>query len=188
MHFTWVSMYLALKVLIVDTILRLLLETEPPFYIAWSSEPREGLGWQPSSTEWINPAATSYSSVNFRPFFVTLFTFTFFQDRKPLLVTVAVDGKSYNFKHRFVDMENGDSSHAKRKFSIHERKRKQSLAARLKPLFAKKRRKESKGGLKLMKQRFRSEKGVHYLDQYSRILFPLGYIAFLTTYFVIYMA
>ena len=52
-------MYLALKVLIVDTILRLLLETEPPFYIAWSSEPREGLGWQPSSAEWINPAATS---------------------------------------------------------------------------------------------------------------------------------
>ena len=52
-------MYLALKVLIVDTILRLLLETEPPFYIAWSSEPRKGLGWQPSSTEWINPAATS---------------------------------------------------------------------------------------------------------------------------------
>lgn len=109
-------------------------------------------------------------------------------DRKPLLVTVAVDGKSYNFKHRFEDMENGDSYHAKRKFSIHERKRKQSLAARLKPLFGKKRRKESKGGLKLIKQRFRSEKGVHYLDQYSRILFPLGYIAFLTTYFVIYMA
>ena len=52
-------MYLALKVLIVDTILRLLLETEPPFFIAWSSEPREGLGWQPSNTEWINPAATS---------------------------------------------------------------------------------------------------------------------------------
>ena len=42
-------MYLALKVLIVDTILRLLLETEPPFYIAWSSEPREGLGWQPAA-------------------------------------------------------------------------------------------------------------------------------------------
>ena len=117
-----------------------------------------------------------------------MLTFTFFQDRKPLLVTVAVDGKSYNFKHRFEDMENGDSYHAKRKFSIHERKRKQSLAARLKPLFGKKRRKESKGGLKLIKHRFRSEKGVHYLDQYSRILFPLGYIAFLTTYFVIYMA
>ena len=78
MHFTWVSIYLALKVLIVDTILRLLLETGPPFYIAWSSEQREGRGWQPSSTEWINPAATISISVNFRPLFVTLLTFTFF--------------------------------------------------------------------------------------------------------------
>ena len=56
-------MYLAQKVLIVDTTLPLLLETGPPFYIARSSEPREGLGWQPSSTEWINPAATSSISV-----------------------------------------------------------------------------------------------------------------------------
>lgn len=111
-----------------------------------------------------------------------------FQDRKPLLVTVAVDGKSYKFKHSLEDLENGASSYPKRKCSIHERKRKQSLAARLKPLFSKRTRKGKESVLQLVKRRFKSEKGVHYLDQYSRILFPLGYAAFLTTYFVIYMA
>ena len=70
---------------------------------------------------------------------------------------------------------------------MQERKRKQSLAARLRPLFTKKAKKDKGSVLKYVKQRFRSEKGVHYLDQYSRILFPLGYIAFLSTYFVVYM-
>ncbi|XP_078359562.1 gamma-aminobutyric acid receptor subunit beta-3-like [Oculina patagonica] len=108
-------------------------------------------------------------------------------DRKPLLVTVAFDGKSYKFKHSLDDMENGTSSpYPKKKTSVHERKRKQSLATRLKPFFAK--REGRRGVMQLVKRKFSSEKGVHYLDQYSRILFPLGYAAFLTTYFVIYMS
>ena len=37
--------------LILHTILRLLLETGPSFCIAWSFEPRKGLGWQPSPTD-----------------------------------------------------------------------------------------------------------------------------------------
>lgn len=41
--------------------------------------------------------------------------------------------------------------------------------------------------MQIVKRKFKSEQGVHYLDQYSRILFPLGYGAFLTAYFVIYM-
>ena len=109
----------------------------------------------------------------------------FSQDRRPLQVTVAVDGKSYKFKHSLEDMENG--SCPGRKPSIQQRKRKQTLASRLKPLFSKRARKDKPNVLQAVKQRFRSEKGVHYLDQYSRILFPLGYAGFLTIYFVIYM-
>lgn len=117
------------------------------------------------------------------------FPFFHFQDRKPLLVTVDVDGKSYKFKHSLENLENGNSSsYPKRKCSINERRRKQSLSARLKPLFTKRPRKDKRSALEFIKQRFRSEKGVHYLDQYSRLLFPLGYTAFLLTYFVIYMA
>lgn len=82
-------------------------------------------------------------------------------------------------------MENG--SCPRRKPSIQQRKRKQTLASRLKPLFSKRARKDKPNVLQAVKQRFRSEKGVHYLDQYSRILFPLGYAGFLTIYFVIYM-
>lgn len=113
-----------------------------------------------------------------------------FQDRKPLLVTVAFDGKSYKFKHTLEDMENGTNSrstYSKKKSSVHERKRRQTLAKRLKPFFRKKEGKRE-GIVQLVKRKFSSEKGVHYLDQYSRILFPLGYAAFLTAYFVIYMA
>lgn len=117
----------------------------------------------------------------------SLLMLLFFQDRKPLLVTVAVDGRSYRFKHSMEDLENGSSSYPRRKCSIHDRKRRQSLAARLKPLFSKKARKDKGSVLQFVKQRFRSEKGVHYLDQYSRFLFPLGYGTFLTIYFVIYM-
>ncbi|XP_074614030.1 gamma-aminobutyric acid receptor subunit beta-like [Acropora palmata] len=106
-------------------------------------------------------------------------------DRRPLQVTVAVDGKSYKFKHSLEDMENG--SCPRRKPSIQQRKRKQTLASRLKPLFSNRARKDKPNVLQAVKQRFRSEKGVHYLDQYSRILFPLGYAGFLTIYFVIYM-
>lgn len=85
-------------------------------------------------------------------------------------------------------MENGtNSTYPKKKSSVHERKRRQSLATRLKPFFAKRGGKRE-GVIQLVKRKFSSEKGVHYLDQYSRILFPLGYAAFLTTYFVIYMA
>lgn len=109
-------------------------------------------------------------------------------DRRPLLVTVAFDGKSYKFRHSLENMENGArSSYPKRKSSLHDRKRKQNLATRLKPFFAKKGDKKNEGVIQRVKRKFRSEKGVHYLDQYSRILFPLGYAAFLTTYFVIYM-
>ncbi|XP_068711324.1 gamma-aminobutyric acid receptor subunit beta-3-like isoform X2 [Montipora foliosa] len=108
-------------------------------------------------------------------------------DRKPLLVTVAVDGKSYRFKQSLEDMENGSGSNPRRKSSVQERKRKQSLASRLKPFFAKRARRDKLGILQAVKQRFRSEKGVHYMDQYSRILFPLGYAAFLSIYFVIYV-
>lgn len=85
-------------------------------------------------------------------------------------------------------MENGNSSYPTRNCSIHERRRKKNLAVRLRPLFSKRAKKDRKSLLQLVKQRFRSEKGVHYLDQYSRILFPLGYATFLTIYFVIYMA
>jgi len=110
-------------------------------------------------------------------------------DRKPLLVTIDVDGKSYKFKHSLENLENGNSSsYPKRKCSINERRRKQRLSARLRPLFTKRPRKDKRSALEFIKQRFRSEKGVHYLDQYSRLLFPLGYTAFLLTYFVIYMA
>lgn len=85
-------------------------------------------------------------------------------------------------------MENGlHSSYPKRKSSVHDRTRKQNLAKRLKPFFVKKGVKENEGVIHRVKRKFRSEQGVHYLDQYSRILFPLGYAAFLTTYFVIYM-
>lgn len=109
-------------------------------------------------------------------------------DRRPLLVTVAFDGKSYKFRHSLENMENGlHSSYPKRKSSVHDRTRKQNLATRLKPFFVKKGVKENEGVIHRVKRKFRSEQGVHYLDQYSRILFPLGYAAFLTTYFVIYM-
>lgn len=120
------------------------------------------------------------------PFLIRLLIF---QDRKPLLVTVAFDGKSYKFKHSLEDMENGTNlSYPKRKSPVHDRKRRQSLATRLKPFFTKRGIKNNEGIMQLVKRKFKSEKGVHYLDQYSRILFPLGYTAFLTTYFVIYMA
>ena len=123
----------------------------------------------------------------FLPYFVLL-VFIYSQDRKPLIVTVAFDGKNYKFKNTLEDMENGTNSpYPKKKTSVHERKRRQSLASRLKPLFAKRGVKHKGGLMQIVKRKFKSEKGVHYLDQYSRILFPLGYGAFLTAYFVIYM-
>ncbi|XP_048578395.1 gamma-aminobutyric acid receptor subunit beta-like isoform X3 [Nematostella vectensis] len=107
-------------------------------------------------------------------------------DKKPMLVTVSVGNKSFNFKSSLDDIENGNG------IKLHERPKKISLHTR-KPLSFRGNRQMS--GRKILKstrlasafrRSFLPEHGVHWMDKYSRCFFPLGYVAFLAVYFCIY--
>ena len=111
-----------------------------------------------------------------------------------MTVTVAVGEKKYKLTNSVANVENGNSAQGNCHQSRcpRDRKRKTPLAYRFKPLLSagRKRRQASKNGesfLRNLTRSLRPERGVHYLDKYSRFVFPVSYISFLVIYFYVYL-
>jgi hypothetical protein len=112
--------------------------------------------------------------------------FFVFQEKQPMLVTVSVGNKSYNFKSSLQDMENGNG------IPLQERSSKLQVLTRNKPLSFRGRlnvcqpKKDKDIELAHSIRKSPAPNGPHWLDQYSRLLFPMMYILFLVVYFVYY--
>ncbi|XP_031562300.1 gamma-aminobutyric acid receptor subunit beta-3-like isoform X2 [Actinia tenebrosa] len=105
-------------------------------------------------------------------------------EKQPMLVTVSMGNKSYNFKSSIQDLENGNG------IPLKERSSKLQVFNRTNPLSFRGKidscqpRKENDSDVTSLIPK--PPNGPHRLDQYSRFLFPLTYTLFLTVYFVYY--
>lgn len=103
-----------------------------------------------------------------------------------MLVTVSVGNKSYNFKSSIQDLENGNG------IPLKERSSKLQVLTRNNPLSFRGKlnscqpNKDNDSDIARSIRKSLDPNDAHCLDKYSRFLFPLTYIVFLTVYFIYY--
>ena len=103
-----------------------------------------------------------------------------------MLVTVSMGSKSYNFKNSLQDLENGNDISLKERSSTLQVLNRNPLSFRGRMSTCQPDKEETDNDVARSKSKSLDPNEPHWLDQYSRFLFPLTYIIFLIVYFVHY--